>query len=173
MALGAGRRELMYPVLLTRFMVMPLEKRSGGFEGPSLREAINRAVEFHGHLGPFLVLGVRMGLLAKRELNSAMGEMEVVARTGNIPSLSCLLDGIQVSSGCTLGRGNISVEPPGIAEADFSVRGRGVTIRAKDEVVGEIRSWRERYASLEEIAMSLQGRPDRVLFDLRSTKKVK
>lgn len=37
-------------------------------EGAILGETIERAVEFHGHIGPFLVLGLRMGLLASREL---------------------------------------------------------------------------------------------------------
>ena len=152
---------------------MLLEKRSDGSEGACLQEMINRAVEFHGHLGPFLVLGVRMGLLAIRELDSAMGEMEAVARTGNVPSLSCLLDGIQISTGCTMGKGKISAEPPGVPEAEFSVHGRRVTIRAKDGIIEEIRSWRDRYASLEEIARSIQERSDDELFDLKSTKKVK
>ncbi|OPX79635.1 MAG: FmdE, Molybdenum formylmethanofuran dehydrogenase operon [Methanosaeta sp. PtaB.Bin087] len=133
--------------------------------GDDLEEAINKAVEFHGHLGPFLVLGVRMGLLARRELDSAPGEMVAVVKTGAVPSLSCLLDGIQVSAGCTLGRGNISTGPLGIAEAEFSARGRMVTIRARDEVVGEIRSWRERYASLEEVARSISKRSDEELFE--------
>ena len=153
---------------------MLLEKRSDGSEGPSLQEMINRAVEFHGHLGPFLVLGVRMGLLARRELFPMEdGEMKAVARTGNVPSLSCLLDGIQVSTGCTMGKGKISAEPPGVPEAEFSVHGRRVTIRAKDGIIEEIRSWRDRYASLEEVARSIQERSDDELFDLKSTKKVK
>jgi formylmethanofuran dehydrogenase subunit E len=141
-----------------------LEMRGAGAGGSILEETIEKAVEFHGHLGPFLVLGVRMGLFARRELDSAPGEMEAVVKTGAVPSLSCLLDGIQVSAGCTLGRGNISVEPPGIAEAEFSASGRRVTIRAMDEVVGEIKSWRERYASLEEAALKISKRSDEELF---------
>ena len=29
---------------------------------------VKTAADFHGHLGPFLVLGVRMGLIGLREL---------------------------------------------------------------------------------------------------------
>lgn len=142
--------------------------------GAIIEETVQKAVEFHGHLGPFLVLGVRMGLLAMEMLTSSgLREMKAVARTGNIPSLSCLLDGIQISTGCTMGKGNICAEPPGIPEAEFSVSGRRVTIRAKDGILEEIRSWRDRYASLEEIARSIQERSDDELFDLKSTKKVK
>ena len=134
--------------------------------GAIIEDAVQKAVEFHGHLGPFLVLGVRMGLLAKRELGSSGFEgMEAVAKTGNVPSLSCLLDGIQISTGCTMGNGKISAEPPGLAEAEFSAGEKKVTIRAKGEVVEEIRRWRERYASLEEIARRIQGRSDEELFE--------
>ncbi len=78
----------------------------------SLEEMIERAIEFHGHLGPFLVLGIRMGLLALRELSSSGYEgIEALVKTGNTPSLSCLLDGIQVSTGCTMGKGNIATVP--------------------------------------------------------------
>jgi len=151
---------------------MPLEKRSGGSEGPCLQEMIDRAVEFHGHLGPFLVLGVRMGLLAKRELGSSgFGEMKVIAKTGGVPSLSCLLDGIQISTGCTMGKGKIFAEPPGLPEAEFSTGERILTIRAKDEVVDEIRRWRERYPSLEDVAREIQGRSDEELFDWKPQKR--
>ncbi|UCB61543.1 MAG: formylmethanofuran dehydrogenase, partial [Candidatus Bathyarchaeota archaeon] len=33
-----------------------------------LEDVIERAMEFHGHLGPFLVIGVRMALIGMREL---------------------------------------------------------------------------------------------------------
>jgi len=35
-----------------------------------LMDVLDKAAEFHGHLGPFLAIGVRMGLLAKRTLRS-------------------------------------------------------------------------------------------------------
>lgn len=153
-------------------MVVDLERRSGGSEGPSIEEMTDLAVVFHGHLGPFLVLGVRMGLLAIRELGSSgFGDMKALVRTGGVPSLSCLLDGIQISTGCTMGKGNIYAEPPGLAVAEFSAGERVVTIRVKDGVVEEIRRWRERYSSLEEIARSIQGRPDDELFDSKAQKR--
>jgi len=145
-------------------MVMLLEKRSDGSEGPCLHEMINRAVEFHGHLGPFLVLGVRMGLLARRELFPMEdGEMKAVARTGNVPSLSCLLDGIQVSTGCTMGKGNITTVDLGRAEAAFSAGGESLTLRVKDRVMEEIRSGK--FSSLEEFAWEVSERRDEELFD--------
>ena len=135
-------------------------------EKVSLEEMLDQAVEFHGHLGPYLVLGIRMGLFALRELSSSGYEgIEALVKTGDVPSLSCLLDGIQVSTGCTMGKGNIRSVPLGRAEADFSTRVGEVTIRVKGEIVAEIKSWRERYATLEEIARSISTRPDEELFE--------
>ena len=132
----------------------------------SLEEMIERAIEFHGHLGPFLVLGIRMGLLALRELSSSGYEgIEALVKTGNTPSLSCLLDGIQVSTGCTMGKGNIATVPLSRAEADFSTYERKVTFKVKDEIIDEIKIWRESYATLEEIAWSISKRPDEELFE--------
>jgi len=72
-----------------------------------LEELLERGTEFHGHLGPFLVCGLRMGLLALRELDSwGHFDLQAVVETGTTPPLSCLIDGIQVATGCTLGKGN-------------------------------------------------------------------
>jgi formylmethanofuran dehydrogenase subunit E len=131
-----------------------------------LEEMIEQATEFHGHLGPFLVLGIRMGLLALRELNSPGYEgIEALVKTGNTPSLSCLLDGIQISTGCTMGKGNIATVSLGRAEADFSADEKRVTFRVRDEIVDEIKSWRESYSALEEIARSISNRSDEELFE--------
>lgn len=135
-------------------------------EKVSLEEMIKQATEFHGHLGPFLVLGIRMGLFALKELNSPGYEgIEALVKTGNTPSLSCLLDGVQISTGCTMGKGNIATEPLGLAEADFSTIEKKVTIKVRDEILNEIKSWRESYSSLEEIAWSISKRSDEELFE--------
>lgn len=71
----------------------------------ALAEKIATAASFHGHLGPFLVIGVRMGILAKRILNVDMEHSEMQAAV-NLPFLtpySCILDGIQATTKCTIG----------------------------------------------------------------------
>lgn len=143
-----------------------MKMKSVNPEKISLEDMMEQAVEFHGHLGPFLVLGIRMGRFALRELSSPGYEgVEAIVKTGDKPSLSCLLDGIQVSTGCTMGKGNIRSVPPGLAEADFSTADKTVTIRVRDEIVDEIKRWRDRYATLEEIALSISKRPDEELFE--------
>jgi formylmethanofuran dehydrogenase subunit E len=65
---------------------------------------------FHGHLGPYVVIGYRMGKLALKELNSD-GHFGLSVEVHSIlkPPFSCLIDGIQLGSGCTLGKRNIQI----------------------------------------------------------------
>jgi len=92
-------------------------------ERVDLRELFARAVAFHGHPGPFLASGLRMGLLALRELRSpGHGDLEVTVETGTTPPLSCLIDGIQVATGCTLGKGNIYVRDGHRPRATFTAK---------------------------------------------------
>lgn len=130
----------------------------------ALEEMIERGAEFHGHLGPFLVLGIRMGLLALKDLGSpGHKEIDARVRTGTTPPISCLVDGIQISTGCTMGKGNIVTEDLGMAEATFSVDGMSLTLRVKDRMMEEIKSGK--YSSLEDFAWEVSKRPDEELFD--------
>ena len=92
---------------------------------------------FHGHLGPYLVLGYRMGLIALRELDS-QGHfgLSAVVYSKLEPPASCLIDGIQLGSGCTLGKRNIEIaEAAGPAYSEFvSKRGERVTISLREDV---------------------------------------
>lgn len=133
-------------------------------ENVPLKELIERGTEFHGHLGPFLVLGIRMGILALKELGSSgHKEIESTVKTGTTPPISCLVDGIQISTGCTMGKGNITTVDLGRAEAAFSAGGESLTLKVKDRVMEEIGSGN--YSSLEDFAWQVSERRDEELFD--------
>ncbi|MFQ5681244.1 MAG: formylmethanofuran dehydrogenase subunit E family protein [Candidatus Omnitrophota bacterium] len=76
--------------------------------------SLKAAAEFHGHLGPWLVLGLRLGeygvkaIRAKRYFGVETEVFGLCSRPR-----SCLIDGLQLSTGCTLGKGNIKVRPRG------------------------------------------------------------
>ena len=81
---------------------------------------LDKIEKFHGHLGPYVVLGYRMGLIANGKLGADPFSKRAVVMTGTTPPISCMIDGIQLSSGCTLGKGNISVEDRNEARARFT-----------------------------------------------------
>jgi formylmethanofuran dehydrogenase subunit E len=63
-------------------------------------------VQLHGHLGPSVVAGARMGMIGLRAVE-AKGYFDVeVTCEGPLakPPQSCFLDGVQVATGATLGK---------------------------------------------------------------------
>ncbi|MBM3246152.1 MAG: hypothetical protein FJZ13_02355 [Candidatus Omnitrophica bacterium] len=69
---------------------------------------LKKAVDFHGHLGPYLILGMLMGELALKKLKAKKHfGIEAIVRGASEKPKSCLIDGIQISAGCTYGKGNI------------------------------------------------------------------
>ena len=74
---------------------------------------IENAAKLHGHLGPFLVIGVRMGDLAKRYLevdDKSSRRLEVSIKTPLSTPFSCVIDGIQASTSCTVGNRKLKIE---------------------------------------------------------------
>jgi formylmethanofuran dehydrogenase subunit E len=73
------------------------------------RITLKEAVKFHGHLGPYLVLGLLIGEFAMKRLNCRRYfGIKVRVRGANKKPKSCLIDGLQLSTGATYGKGNIS-----------------------------------------------------------------
>ena len=102
-------------------------------------ETLREIEKFHGHLGPYAVIGYKMGEIANKRLGSDPFSKKVVIWTGNKTPLSCIIDGIQISSGCTLGKGNIQVKNKNLPKAEFSNNsGETITITLKSDVKKEI-----------------------------------
>ena len=80
---------------------------------------LERLKSFHGHLGPYAAAGYRMGMLACKLLCARGKKLRAEVKTGISPPISCMIDGIQLSSSCTLGKGNITATDEGIPEAIF------------------------------------------------------
>ncbi len=85
---------------------------------------------FHGHLGPYLVAGARMGLIANGKLSSNKLEKYCIVRCSE-PPMSCLIDGIQFISGCTYGTRRITATSEEIPEAIFTYNEKELRIRLK------------------------------------------
>jgi len=97
--------------------------------------------EFHQHLGIYSIVGAKMGLRARDILGAGMDELEVVSYAGTGPPLSCLNDGLQVSTGSSLGHGAISIadDPETRPEAAFKYSGGVLRLRLKPEHWDQIR----------------------------------
>jgi pyrimidine-specific ribonucleoside hydrolase len=65
--------------------------------------------ELHHHLGIYSLVGVKMGIRAREILGASLDDLRVESHAGLRPPVSCLTDGLQVSTGATLGHGSIQV----------------------------------------------------------------
>ncbi|RJS90198.1 hypothetical protein DRO56_02065 [Candidatus Bathyarchaeota archaeon] len=127
---------------------------------------IKAASEFHGHSGPFLVLGLRMGQLALRLLDArGYFDLRCVVKVRWSPPQSCIIDGIQFSTGCTMGKRNIEIieQGEGIA-AVFSDGEKSLRIQVKSSVLRLI-SRALRIGTAERLIEDLLSAADDELFD--------
>jgi pyrimidine-specific ribonucleoside hydrolase len=98
--------------------------------------------EFHGHLGVFSIVGAKMGIRARELFGVGPDMLAVVTYAGSKPPYSCLNDGIQVSTGATIGMGTIHLAADSITRpsAVFTFKGRSVRISLKKEYLDMVDS---------------------------------
>ena len=101
-----------------------------------LPEDLDALRRFHGHLGVYVTLGLRMGAIGRRVLGHYKG-LRASVRSSPEPPMLCVVDGIQFSSGCTMGKGNISIARADEPEVLFEKEGHRVRVALKP-------GWRER-----------------------------
>jgi len=120
---------------------------------PSVSEIIKRhgteewtsgviANELHRHLGVFAIIGVKMGIRAREYFATGVDEFMVTSNAGSVPPLSCMNDGIQVSTGATAGHGLLTVNnvPPASPSAVFTYMNRKIKITLIPELTEKISS---------------------------------
>ena len=92
--------------------------------------------ELHRHLGTFSILGAKMGLRARELLGASLDDLSVESHAGLTPPMSCFNDGLQVSTGASLGRGTIRVTngAPSVPEAIFIFGKKRLRLRVKPDV---------------------------------------
>jgi pyrimidine-specific ribonucleoside hydrolase len=104
--------------------------RHGRKEG----EAVILTSEFHTHLGIYAIIGAKMGIRARDYFDAGLDELTVESFAGNRPPVSCLNDGLQVSTGATLGHGTISLVAASAPrpKAHFSHDGASICLELKE-----------------------------------------
>ncbi|MBP8959200.1 MAG: nucleoside hydrolase [Bacteroidales bacterium] len=95
--------------------------------------------EIHRHLGVFATIGVKMGIRAREYFNIGVDEFEVFSYAGSTTPLSCMNDGLQVSTGATPGHGLLTVKNDSPAPAaEFKYMNRIIKLSLKPELAKKI-----------------------------------
>jgi len=94
--------------------------------------ALKKAEKAHGHLCPFLALGVRMSLIGLRELEAEGNneDLQITLMLENPASYPCFIDGVQVTTKCTVSNKKLRLK----ASNNFS----GIAVRFELPSKGEV-----------------------------------
>jgi len=131
-----------------------------------MNEELTHLQTFHGHLGPYVVLGYRMGLIANQHLGDDPFCKSAKVFTEENPPMSCAVDGIQISSGCTLGKANIEIISDRNLKAVFKDEsGKQIQIKLKESAQDEIQK-NVTKENLEGFAEEIFNRSDNRLFEI-------
>jgi formylmethanofuran dehydrogenase subunit E len=142
----------------------------------STRCLVRKAKEFHGHLGPFLAIGVRMGQIGLSELGPGehTDSLRVLLKVSPSVPYSCVVDGLQISTKCTVGNQRLHIENAEKIEAKFKDlnKGQSVTVSPqpavlamlKEQTIGKSLSEKK----LSQLAWTIASMPEK---DLCAVKK--
>jgi len=68
-------------------------------------------IRFHGHNGPFLALGYRLGRYLNEKLRpKGIMDLKITVKTRTEKPFTCIVDGLQCSTFATMGKRNIVVK---------------------------------------------------------------
>ena len=107
----------------------------------SYRITLEEAIRFHGHLGPYLVLGILSGEAALKKLGcKKYFGLEVCVWGANKKPRSCLIDGLQLATGATYGKGNIKKFNGAAIRLRFcnSINNKRMTLKFKDGLIQKL-----------------------------------
>jgi formylmethanofuran dehydrogenase subunit E len=146
-----------------------------GFGQKELDSTMSEAVRLHGHLGPFLVIGARMGNIAKNLLKGHAKGSVMLNATIRVPFVvpfSCAIDGVQVTTHCTVGNQRLSLKRwRGGVRGSFTLEGSGkvVDVHVRRRVIEHLKKRMSEGAANEELAEEILQLPEDELFVVSST----
>ena len=131
---------------------------------PALSDELEAARRFHGHLGPNVVLGLRMGKTITDRFGSEPFKYSITSYTGRRPPISCIVDGLQLATPCSVGSGTIQIAEGGQARVVAQKEGRHLEIRVRQQILDRMEA---EYGPQheEELPRELWTLPDEELFE--------
>jgi len=98
------------------------------------------ANELHRHLGVFAIIGVKMGIRAREYFDTGVDEFRATSFAGSEPPLSCMNDGLQVSTGATPGHGLLTVVNDSVRGpvAEFSYMNHRIRLSLNKDIASTI-----------------------------------
>ena len=131
---------------------------------------IPSATQFHGHLGPYLILGLKAGIAAIEALGRYPFKMKAIVTTKGEPPSSCFIDGVQLATGCTMGKLNIEARKGDKLSALFILGGETLEIKIREKILEEMPQNPSR-ETVESLALYIAEKKIDELFYVEKRKK--
>jgi formylmethanofuran dehydrogenase subunit E len=134
---------------------------------------IRKAEDFHGHLGPFLVIGVRMGLIGLTRLGAA--KRKTLTVNASLPlrvPFSCIIDGLQITTKCTIGNQRLSLKESASISVTFTEKDSPKELRValnqsmRETLRGQLLQDTLSKAQMRELAWKVADAPETDLFNI-------
>lgn len=128
-------------------------------------EWITLGARVHGAFGPFIPVGIRIGLDAVDRLKAGRRGLTVTYYNGVKPPCPCIADGIMIATQASPGQGTLQISPDRAPEGAMAVivienrkSGEGLRYTITDEWLPRILSWVKTDPSARyDSAMSAEG----------------
>jgi formylmethanofuran dehydrogenase subunit E len=111
-------------------------------------EWIALGAKVHGAFGPFIPVGIRIGLDAKEKLRADPRSLTVTYYNGTKPPCPCVVDGIMIATQASPGQGTLQVSPGKAPDGMMAViviknrkTGEGLRYTISDERLPKILAW--------------------------------
>ncbi|MCD6445310.1 hypothetical protein J7L49_00795 [Candidatus Bathyarchaeota archaeon] len=142
----------------------------------NLKNIIEKGADFHGHLGPFLVLGIKAGLTGLKEIGKPkkFGHVHAEIKLKFSVPYSCFIDGVQFTTKCTVGNQLLKIEKSRRKEITVNFEGENsekkLTIQVKPEIINYLMEQFAKGTSNEELAWKIASLPEEKIFFIKSIK---
>ena len=84
-------------------------------------EWITLGARIHGAFGPFIPVGIRIGIDAKEKLHADPRGLIVTYFNGTKPPCPCVADGVMLATGASPGQGTLQMSPDKAPDGDLAV----------------------------------------------------
>jgi formylmethanofuran dehydrogenase subunit E len=152
-------------MLSVRHILLPLTILSSSAHAETKDEWIALGARAHGAFGPFIPVGIRIGLDAKEKLHAEPRSLSVIYYNGAKPPCPCVADGVMIATQASPGQGTLQISPekaPNGMMAVIVIRkrktGEGIRYTISDDWLPKILAWINSDPSARyDAAMSAEG----------------
>jgi len=152
--------------------------KSSNILADKLPSIIRYATKLHGHLGPFLILGVKMGLIGmkKLEIEDYGKKLQIEAELPKRIPYTCTLDGIQATTQCTFGNQKLifkeSSSPTVSVKFFLKNKNNQVVVSVKNEIlrnlIDRLKEAKGDEKVQNELAWAIATMPEEKLFYIKT-----